>query len=310
MTIFYNYRPRWLLSISTWRDRQRRLIRLGSAREGEREAAIDWFVAQGAHASPVLRHGLRGPVAVACGAATALYRQGEAHGIRTVLRRCYEEDWLRRCVQDGHPAELSALRRLGRSTVGAVLMAALDDAVREKEGRACLDELTVGLSALKVAAVFGDVSPKGWWERAALFGPTSLRGLGDVSVRPLAYNLTASIRMEAINRLLCEHRSVCVDVLIDALQSEDRQVALTAIDGLQKLKDRRSLPYLYVIAFGSGNALASRARRAIERIAGNQADALILLRAAREPRAHEVLLRPAIALSGPQDNDALLRAVM
>jgi hypothetical protein len=293
MAMRTNWRHTCLLSLSAWWDLQRRVMGLGSSRDAERETVIAWFVAQGPRALPVLRRALRGSVGIACGAAIALYRLGDAQGVRTVLSRCYDEEWLLRCLQEGYLAELRAIRCLGRGTVGAVLQAALDDAGRERDSHACMRALIVSLSAVRVLAVFEGCSPLSWWERAVRFGPSALRGLSGAYSHPAAAGMTAWIRAEAISRLLYEHRGAAITVLLDALQSEDRHVALSAIDGLQRLKDRRALPSLQSIAFGTGHLLAAPARRAVERIAGRQAAPLILMRAAQRPDEPGDLLRPA-----------------
>jgi len=262
----------------------------------------------------------------------ALLRQEDSTGVRIVLLRCYTEQWLVRCFRDGHVVELRALQRLGRDNVGAALVAALDEAARENDERSCLEALIVSLSALRVLAVFDDASPTLWLERAAWFGPSSLRALprgacarlatcvstpevGSESVtalarrpsRPLAYTVTAWLRMEAINRLLRQNRCAGIDLLIEELQYEDYDIALTAIDCLQRLREKRALPFLHAIAFGSGHSLAAQARRAVESIGGTETDALILIRPAQQPHYCEILVKAAVPIHDGAEHETLVR---
>ena len=105
--------------------------------------------------------------------------------------------------------------------------------------------------------------------------------------------MTGWIRAEAIRRLLREqNKESCLSLLTEALRSQDRHVVRSAIDGLQCLGDSRAIPALETIAFAPHHPLALHARRAIERIAGDQAEVLTLVRASREETAAEELLRP------------------
>jgi hypothetical protein len=300
---------RRLFPLASWWDLQRRLMLLGSPQEREREAAVEWFVARGAEGMPALQRALNGSPPVACGAAAVLYRLGDARGVRTVLVRCYEEEWLSRCVQHGHLLELLALRRIGRGAIAAVLTAALEDARRERNENACLAALIVSLSALRVLAIFEEETPFSLLERAARFGPASLRGPDNGRLATPAASMTAWIRMEAVARLLSQHRANCLELLVAALSDSDRHVVATAIDGLRLLRDRRALPHLQTIAFQAGHVLAAPARRAVEQIAGSQADALILLRAATEPSNPEELLRGATPDARVDTPAALVRPV-
>jgi hypothetical protein len=284
---------RWLFPLSAWWGTQRRLLCLGSAQERERKDAVDWFMAQGADGLPALRRGLRYSVGVACGAAGTLYRLGDPQGVRAVLIRCYEEEWLSRCLQCGHIGELRALRRLGYRTVAATLTAALDDAEREREEHLCLGALVVSLSALRVLAVFEEETPAALLVRTLRFGPATLRGPGNSAAHGPTAEMTTWIRMEAISRLLQQHPTTGPDLLIAALRDPDRHVVATAIDGLILLRCRQALSYLQSIAFHKGHPEAAHARRAIACIAGSQADALILMRAAGAPLQPDELLRPA-----------------
>ena len=95
---------------------RREIARLGSERESEREAASTYFFLLGEEARPVLYKALWGPVRSACGAAVTLDRMEDSGGIRRILRRAYEEEWLSR-----------HLFRAGRNSVRRPVLAALRD---------------------------------------------------------------------------------------------------------------------------------------------------------------------------------------
>jgi hypothetical protein len=300
--------PNRFLTLSTWRDWQRRRINLGSGQAREREAAIAWFTGRGRDAIPVLHSALRASIPIACGAATALDQLGEPEGIRCVLQRCYNEEWLARALQNGHLAELHALRCLGNGPVSTVLAAAFDEAARTKDGRACQQALIVALSALRLIAIFDDALPSSVLKSAMFFGPASLSIAESDDDYKAICCLAAAIRMEAVTRLQYDYGIEREDLLIQALRDMDPQVVATAIDGLGLLSARKALPYLHKIAFGTGHPLAMKARRAIERIVGGRSEALTLMRAAQPPIVADELLRAA---NGERDDDpeTLVRTV-
>ncbi len=277
-----------------WCRVRRQLNWLGSDVPALREAAEIYFRERGEIAVPWLRRALRGPIGQACGAAVLLARFGDAEGIGFVLSRSCEEEWILRCVRDGHPEGLRALRRLERAAVGGALHAALDSAAGERDPQVCLQHLVVALGALRVLVIFEETSPRDWYARALRFGPKSLRGLHGNSSGALARNLTAHVRAAALRGLLTEHLHHCLEGLIELLTEEDPAVGQTAILGLLRLGDRRALPSLQAIAFGKGHPLANQARTAVEVLAGAKSDSLVLLRAAApEDTPAEELLRPA-----------------
>ena len=282
--------------LSWWRIRQL-CGQLGSDVTSERESAISTLLALGEAGNPVLQQALSGSIGMACGAAETLLRQGKQDGIRAVLGRCYDEEWVMRCVQEGHLEGLAALRRLGRETFGATFLTALDSATQESDPATCLSHLVVALSGLRVLVIFDEVSPRAWWEKGVLFGHHCLQALVASEEVPHAhaYQLTDQIRATAIHRLLTEYPEVSFDYLVSALQNSDSSVGKTAILGLQRLGDRSALPSLQAIAFAPGHPLASSARRAVERLLGPQADSLSLLRASHPVVYPEELLRPASA---------------
>jgi hypothetical protein len=231
----------------------------------------------------------------ACGAATVLARMGDSGGISTVLARCYEEEWILRCVRDGYSEGLHALRRLEREDVGQALLTALTKAAAEYDASACLHHLVIALGALRVLVIFEGASPLCWYEHALCFGPQSLHGLREQGSGVWARSLTYHVRAMALRGLLAEQGAASLELLLSALACEDMAVVRTAILGLQRLGDRRSLPALQAIAFGKNHPLASRARAAVQIIAGAQSEALTLLRASETDAPPEELLRSLTA---------------
>jgi hypothetical protein len=293
---------RGLARLHAWHEWQRQAARLGSAAEPEYERSQSWFVAQGGTALPRLRRMLRGSSGVACGAAAVLYRLGDAGGMRQVLTRCYEEEWLTLYRHNGLRENVIALRRLGRGAILAVAQTALADAMRTREEADCMPHLVVVLSSLRALAVFPltpDYETASWelWEQCLRFGPLRLQTLKPIGVpHPLINNMTGWIRAEAIRRLLDERPLDSLVVLQNALRDPDRHVSLSAIEGLQRLGDPSIVPELEAIAFTAGHPLALRARRAIENLAGAQTPSLVLIRPSHSDPAQDELLRAAIPL--------------
>ncbi len=282
-----------------WRQDRRLLAQLGSESAADQERARACLMARGEAAIPLLYRALRGSFRLACSAAVALYRLGDGQGVRAVLERCYEEEWLIRSVRDGYLERDSyeegvrALQQLDREAVGAALHAALDAAAREREVPGCLGELALALSALRVLLLLPGKSPCAWWELAIHYGGQSLSGLRRGTKGILPRSLTHYLRWEAVRGLLTEHRTASFSILARALESEDFSVVHTAILGLRRLGDPRALPGLQSIAFAPGHPLAIEARSAIEALAGSLSEPLVLLRAAEPEAGPEELLRPA-----------------
>jgi HEAT repeat protein len=294
------------LAARHWWQTRRLLAQLGSDSEQERGTAAAWFVAQGEKAVPMLRRALHGPVGQACGAAAALAELDDSEGIRVVLARCYDEEWLLRSVRDGYLEGLYALRTLGRGPIGEALHDALTDAARERSFHACLAQLVVGLSGLRVLAVFEGPTPYAWWERGLRYGHKSLRGLPADAANFIAFNLTDCVRVVAVRGLLADYPERAFRTLTELLDCEDTSVGQSAIAGLIRLRDRRALPALQAIAFASGHPLASAARRAVEAIAGRQADSLVLLRASQSETPSPELLRPSAPTPAADDETQTL----
>ena len=303
---------RGLARLHAWHQWQRQAARLGSAAEPDYERSQSWFVAQGGVALPRLRQMLRGSPSAACGAAAVLYRLGDAQGMRLVLTRCYEEEWLTLYGHSGLRDNVTALRRLGRGAILAVAQTALADAERTREEADCMTHLVVVLSSLRVLAVFlpapdyETVSGE-LWEQCLRFGAGRLQTLKPIGVpHPLINNMAGWIRAEAIRRLLDERPLDSLPILQNALRNPDRHVALSAIEGLQRLGDARIVPELEAIAFTAGHPLARRARRAIEHLAGTQTPSLVLMRPSRSDPAPTELLRAAVPLPDTnRETDAL-----
>lgn len=293
-------------ALRRWWTRRSVLAQLGAMDQVRQDAAMARLAAQGDSARPLLRRALRAGVPTACGAARVLADQGCAEGIEAVLTRCYEEEWLYRCLEDGYVEGLVALARIGREPIGGALLSALDAACGATELADCLPWLVRAVSAARILSVFKDESPLDWWERALLIGHGSLDKLGGDSSVVLAYNLTDALRAEAVRGLLNEHRGEALRVFRRALAAQDQAVVLSAIRGLQYLGDARALPALQAIAFSFGHPLANYARRAVERLAGSNADALILLRPSEAEISPEELLRAAQDTIAPAEEAASL----
>ncbi|HZP84546.1 MAG TPA: hypothetical protein VFB21_23125 [Chthonomonadaceae bacterium] len=275
---------------------------LSSESEAEREAALAYCVAQGPAALPRLQRALHGPITLACGATLALARLGDREALRRTLARCYEEEWLLRCVRDGHIEGLHALRWLGRGRVGEALREALDAAASERDPQLCLNHLASALGALRALVIFDGVSPQAWWERAMHYGPHCLHWLHRGIAGAMARSLTAHVRSVGVRGLLLEYPAESFRALACAAQSDDLAVVHTAILGLHRLGDKRALPVLQSIAFTPRHPLAHIARVAIEELAGAKSDPLALLRAAQPEVEPEELLRPALAFPGSLDD--------
>lgn len=275
---------------------------LSSEVEAEREAALAYCVAQGVAVLPCLKRALHGPMTLACGATLALAQLGDRDAVRRTLARCYEEEWLLRCVREGHIEGLHALRWLGRGRVGEALRESLDAASRERDPQACLNHLACALGALRALVIFEGVSPQAWWEQAIHYGPRHLQELGNCVIGMMARSLTGPLRSVGVRGLLLEYPAESFRALACAVQSGDLAVVHTAILGLHRLGDKRALPLLQSIAFTPRHPLAHIARVAIEELAGAEADPLVLLRTAEPEVEPEELLRPALAFPGSRDD--------
>ena len=303
------------------RQWKRQIARLGSANEAEYGQAVEWLLAQGEAALPYLHRGLRGSPAIAFGAAGLLHYWGHSQGVRHVLLRAYQDEWFTRYPgRDVEEYGTQVGLRIGKAPVLQAVGTALEQATQLYDEQACLQILIVacsGLRALDIMAPHSATFARGEREpapsaaiaiytRALHLGPAALPQVqkSDFSI-PLLANMTDWIRAEAIRRLLREQNGgICLAILSDALRSGDRQVARSAIDGLQQLGNGRAVPALEAIAFTPGHPLAGRARHAIERLAGPQAEVLTLVRASREETAPEELLRAARPTPGKaQESD-------
>src|SRR5262249_41298581 len=126
---------------------------------------------------PLLSRALYGPIPIACGAAIALERLGRPAGIQMLLIRCYEEEWLLRSVQVDQAGILNALRRIERDSIGLALQNALASAAQQRQTEACLHQLVIASSALRILLIFDPPSPLCWWSAALRFGHHRLQGL-------------------------------------------------------------------------------------------------------------------------------------
>ncbi len=289
-----------------WRTTRREIQRLGSERQVEREAALRHFTALGEEARTALYPALRGPVRSACGAAAALEQLDDSGGVRRILRRAYEEEWL--AASYSAPAEVAfdALCWLPHPALVREFHRALDASAIESELGQVLTLLSIALSAIRLLNRRGEAERE-VLRRGVLFGTRSLRFLGRNSSVVLAYNLAQTLRLEAIRGLLLCESDLRLQVLTDALQGRDLSVVRTAISGLRRGGDRRAAAFLHPLAFGGGHPCAELAREAYARLIGPKSDPLTLLRPAQETTASEELLRPAAAAENPRDRDELLR---
>ena len=290
-----------------WRTTRRETFRLGSEREAEREAAVNYFFLLGEEARPILYKALWGPVRSACGAAVALDRMDDSGGVRRILRRAYEEEWLSVTYSAQAEIAFDALCWLPRETVLLEFHRALDAASIESELPKVLTLLSLALSAIRLLNR-RSAADREALQRGILFGVRSLRFLSRNSSVVLAHNLTHTLRLEAIRGLLVRDPDLRLQIFSDALQSRDLSVVRTTIGGMRRGGDRRAAAYLHPIAFGGGHPCAELAREAYARLVGSQADPLTLLRPSQEQIAAEELLRPATAAENPQDREELLRS--
>jgi len=291
----------WWLNRAIVRD-------LGGDSPQRRDEAIETFVAQGEHAAPALCRALRGSPTAACAAALGLSRLGRETGVQTVLLRCYDEEWL--STPQARRSMLDALRMLPHESIGLAVEVGLTSACAERHLQPCFDRLTLSLSALRLLLVYGISSPLLWWERGLFFGRSLLQKLRNNPFAGLAHGLTDHIRAAALKGILAQYPDESFAVLARSLQSGDISVMRTAVSGLCKIQDSHALPLLEPIAFASNHPLALDARRAIERIAGSEAESLILVRGSRADANVTIpddLVRPAGNFPG-EDTDALMRS--
>ena len=291
----------------TWRELRREVACLGSEREAEREAALTYFFVLGEAGFATLYNALRGSVRSACGAAVALDRMEDCVGVRRILRRAYEEEWLASGYSHEAEIALDALCWLNRDTVAREFHRALDAASIESDLPRVLYQLSIALSAIRLLNRRG-AADHDTLQRGLLFGARSLRFLSRNSSVILAYNLTGALRLEAVRGLLLRDAELRLQVFADALQSRDLTVVRAAIGGMRRGGDRRGAAFLHPLAFGGGHPCANLAREAYARLVGSQAAPLTLLRASQEPVAPEELLRPAEATDNTQDRYDLLRS--
>ncbi len=271
------------------RQWKRQIARLGSADEAEYGHALEWLLMQGEEALPYLHRALRGSPAIAFGAAGLLHHRGYSQGVRHVLLRAYQDEWFTRYPgRDIEEYGTQVGLRIGKAPILQAVGAAFEQATQFTDEQACLQTLIVALSGLRAldimaprSATFarGELEPApaialAIYTRALNLGPATLPQVQKIDFSiPLLANMTDWIRAEAIRRLLREQKGdICLAILSEALRSGERQVARSAIDGLQQLGNSRAVPALEAIAFTSGHPLAGRARHAIERLAGPQAE--------------------------------------
>lgn len=284
-----------------WR---RQIAHLGSANHTEYTSAAEWLLARHESARPRLHRTLRATSPVACGAAGILHQLGDSHGVRYILLRAYQDEWFTHYPAQDIAASAHHLSlRIGVEPIRQVIWQALEDAPYAPNAQACLQTLTIalsGLRALNVIATHSEAHFKGnldtvFWEQAFHFGQALLPPYKQaITSMPLFGNMTGWIRAEAMRGLLREHSGdTCLLVFSDALQMEDLSVVRSAIIALQCLGNARAVPALETLAFTTGHPLSLPARRAIERLAGTQAEVLTLVRASREDVEAEELLRAA-----------------
>ena len=295
------------LQWQVWRTTRREIVRLGSEREAEREAAVMYFFSLGEEARPLLYQALWGPIRSACGAAVTLDRMEDSGGIRRVLRRAYEEEWLSPTYSAQAEIAFDALCWLPCKTVTREFHRALDAAGIESELPKVLTLLSLALSAIRLLNRRG-AADRETLQRGILFGVRSLRFLSRNSSVILAHNLTQTLRLEAIRGLLVRDPDLRLQIFTDALQSRDLSVVRTTIGGMRRGGDRRAAAFLHPLAFGGGHPCAELAREAYARLIGSQADPLTLLRPSQEQIAPEELLRPAAPTENSHDREELLRS--
>ncbi len=266
-------------------------------------------IEQGSASLPVLYRGLHGPPLVACSCAVVLSRLGSESGVQTALIRCYDEEWL--SSQPGRPMIVEALRQIDQASIGSALDAGLSGAPRERELQACFDRLTLALSALRVLVIYGEPSPLAWWTRALSYGPSLLPRIRDNAFGGLASSLTDHIRAAALRGLLDQYSAGAFEAFTEGILSDDISVMRTSIMGMRRLRDLRALPLLQPIAFAQSHPLALETRKAIESIAGANAESLVLMRSSHADAnvaQVEGLVRPAPP-PGSYETGVLLRSI-
>jgi len=295
-------------SLVEWWRTQRALKDLGAESIEIRIAAVSGLLSQGQSAAPLLCRALRGSPRAASVAAGALSRLGMEIGTQTLLRRCYDEEWL--AEQPRRPEVLEGLKSIEQRSIGAALMVGLVGAPAERDLQRCFDRLTLALSALRVLSAIGEPCPLDWWIRSFRFGDACLPRLRDHPFAGLAHTLTAHIRSEAITGLIGQDREICYSEMSDGLRSEDLSVLRSAIAGFTRLRDPRALAHLQPIAFAQSHPLALESRAAIERIAGHNAEQLVLVRSSyadANVTKFDDLVRPAVSEPN-HDKEELLRS--
>jgi hypothetical protein len=299
----------WVETLRKWWSDRTAITQLGAIEPEKREAAIQALVNRGASTIPVLVRALYASPVVACGAAEALDKLGADVGIQTVLVRCYDEEWL-----SEHPfrsVNLGALRRLGHDGIGSAFEAGLVGAPAERDLHRCFDRLTLSLSALRLLHEYGCASPLEWWERGLVFGHRSLTRIQSHPFAALAYGLTDRIRAAALRGLLTQYPQEAFGACERGLKTDDVGVMRTAIAGMSRLLDVRALPLLQPIAFSAHHPLALESRKAIENIAGTEAESLTLMRSSHADAnvtVHFDLVRPADC--GEAETADLLRSAV
>ena len=284
-----------------WR---RQLAHLGSANHAEHASAAEWLLARHETARPRLHRALSAAPPVACGAAGILHQLGDLQGVRHILLRAYQDEWFTHYPAQDIAASAHHLeQRIGAEPIRQGIRQALEDAPYSPNAQACLQILTIALSGLRALNVIASHSEApsnskndtSFWMQAFLFGTAQLPPYKQaITSMPLFGNMTGWMRAEAMRGLLREHPAdICLTIFSDALRAEDQSVVRSAIIGLQCLGNPRAVPALETLAFTTGHPLSLPARRAIERLAGTQAEVLTLVRASKEDVEAEELLRAA-----------------
>lgn len=290
-------------------DIRAQILRLSYAQDAEREEIIQQLTSRGDSVVVPLTRALRGSPAVACGAAMVLGRMGTKSGVYRVLLRCYEEEWLSHSIEEAHLSELRAVRLLERELLERVVEEALQNAQSDKNLPECLEKLSVSLCALRILLLQEGKSTLPFWRLSLEFGHYRLLGLIQHPLKGLAHKTTDAIRAAGLRGLRLQQADDANATLMEILTHHDLSVVRTAIQGIQRTRCHEALPILQSIAFGLHHPLSRDARRAIERILGESAEPLLLLRGSVPLDStidSEDLLRPLLA-NTKTDASELLR---
>jgi hypothetical protein len=138
---------------------------------------------------------------------------------------------------------LAMARNIGRHDhpqMAALLGKLLD--TFDREAREALTESLVALAQTQPEAVSRELRHAGGFQRAAVW--EALDSLGDAAIALAAARLTEPETRPQAAAYLVERGSETTPALLQALQSEDRDVRLAAADALGRLREPRAVPHL------------------------------------------------------------------